>query len=289
MDRVCDQRRKKLDEIKKALESGDLTADDIDRRLSAAVDAELQKPSDEADMSYVQACQDLLWSLHNTEPYVSTKEESKIAFLRKLDAKKQRKKECWKTAYLLVASAAILVLTLQIDSSLRRGWIAESSTPDEQQYVIKGTSVDSGLIASVNADQMDKPVETITTRDFQKVVDFLGYTPAHPTWLPDGIRPSLYAATSDSVYNTLSIRYVDSQDNTLLSFDVWQFNRAEDVYIPLEQNQHGKTMQIGATEVYTSWNMEWRVWTWRKGLTVYDMFSKLSDADLEQILLNMEE
>ena len=95
MDRVCDQRRKKLDEIKKALESGDLTADDIYRRLSAAVDAELQKPSDEADMRYVQACQDLLWSLHNTEPYVSTKEESKLAFLRKLDAKKQRKKERW--------------------------------------------------------------------------------------------------------------------------------------------------------------------------------------------------
>ena len=289
MDSACDQRRRKLEEIKQALQSGELTVSEIDRRLSEAIDQELRKPSAEADMSYVQACQDLLWSLHNKEPYVSTKEKSKLAFLRKLEAKKQKKKERWKTACTLVASAAMLVLILRMDSSLRRGWIREGSTPDEQQYVIEGKSVDSGLIPSVNADPVDEPIETLTTHDFQKVVDFLGYTPEHPAWVPDNLHPALYAATSDATNDTLSIRYNDSKDNTVLSYDIWLFKRPKDIYIPFEQNQDGETILVGDVEVYTSWNMDWRVWTWRKGLTVYDMYAKLPDIDLEKILLQMED
>ena len=79
-----------LAKIKDAIKKGELTKEIIERRLNAAIDAELRKTDSPADMELINACQDLLWEINmHGEPYHSNQQQS-LAALREKLAKMER-------------------------------------------------------------------------------------------------------------------------------------------------------------------------------------------------------
>ena len=77
MDSSNGEANYKLEAIKAAIASGELTKEEMARRLTYAIDKEYEKRDDERDPKYILACQKLLYAIHAGEAYVSRREESK--------------------------------------------------------------------------------------------------------------------------------------------------------------------------------------------------------------------
>ena len=81
-------------------------------------------------------------------------------------------------------AAAILILIVVGDGILNREWLSGSSTDDEQQYAIQGKILDPGLVGEGAATDDDTTADSLTTTDWEDVVDFLGMEPILPGYLP---------------------------------------------------------------------------------------------------------
>lgn len=106
--------------IRCALLAGELTVAQICDRLNALVDEELEKSTDEVDLSYVESCQNLIWSLASDEAYVSTMETSKDAFFRTCDMRRRRQVWLKRIGMVMLSSIALVFLFILCGQLLNR-------------------------------------------------------------------------------------------------------------------------------------------------------------------------
>ena len=174
--------------IKDAIKKGELTKEIIERRLNAAIDAELRKTDSPADMELINACQDLLWEINmHGEPYHSNQQQSLAALREKLAKMERAKKRKRRVLGIAMASFLLVVGSFAVDTALHRQWLEGEQAPDEQQYIISGQENNPGLLTESQAGNEPIPYpQSITTTSLEEVVSILGYTPLMPTWLPEG-------------------------------------------------------------------------------------------------------
>lgn len=166
-----------LTQILNAIEEGGFGKDELVQRLNALVDRELSQTDRSADMELVQACQDILYRLHHQgEEYVSNRAVSSA----KAQSKLHKPRFSLPSFSPAVRVAAILIVLfgggLLFDLFISGDYLFGMPTPDEQQYIIAGTEVDSIVAQEVEAEQ-NMGMKILSTISWEAAIDAYGSIP----------------------------------------------------------------------------------------------------------------
>lgn len=243
--------------------------EEIERRLQAVIDEELSGPLMDmsADMELVQKCQSLLWTLktNGAFPYPDHAQENKQKLLQKLQRPASEKKQRLVYRLAVAAAAAVLVLGLGL-ISLR--WYRGNSTPDGQQYIIKGHEITTEMVARAIAEHGDD--EYFETSSKEEAEAFLGFDIPVPSQLLGKYTCEQYLvhilpfwAQSVSIY---------THNEQSIHTTVYYLTNVKDSILFLEQDNSGENYSVNGTRLYVSNNVDQTVLTWNEGNLVYYVF-----------------
>lgn len=278
-------------EIMTAIEKGTLTHSEIERRLEAAIAAEINKKDSSADVEKVRACQSLLWELgtHGKEAFVDDTERSLSAFKAKRAAVKAKRKKHRFALRALAVAAVILIVMFGIDALVYQERLQGAQSPDEQRYTIEGNTVNIGMIAQSNADPSGEDAQVETT-DFAVAVAALGYKPPMPQWIPDGWEPLPYYVSKAASNTQFIATYTNSGQEYDLVYQIVYYADAERASIAFEQNTSGKefVLRDGRT-IYVTENYNDTACVWYEGLVCYNLSGPETSDTLLNIIENIKE
>lgn len=260
-----------LAEIQTAIKTGKLTKETMERRLNAAIEAELRKTDSPADLALVTACQNLLWEINmHGEACPIDRERSLAAARAKLELAERNKLHKRRATGAVLAAAAVIAGGFVVDALLHNQRLSGGQSTDEQQYVISGRQVDPAVLAQGRADAQSQN-RTITTESFDEAVSVLGYTPLMPTWLPEGWRvQEYYAAVYPSVTHFRCMVAAEN-GNELIKFSVMQYTDLDRATFEFEQNKNGRKEMCNDWTVYVTENTDGSVFVWQSGTTCYSL------------------
>lgn len=257
----------RFNEILKTILNGDLSKEEMERRLQETIDDELFGPLDEpADMELVEQCQSLLWALktNGSIPYPDHAKENKQQLMQRLASSPAPKGRPLLRRAIAVAAILVLVLGLSVISIQ---WISGKSTPDGQQYIVQGHEISTDLIQKCIAENMAQGSLITTSREEAEA--FLGFEISLPDTLlgkysckkyyihilPTWIQCRIDCFFSEKKIDIMTYYLTDLQDSTLFT----------------EQDSDGKYITVNDTKVYASTNVGKCVLTWIDKNIVYDI------------------
>jgi hypothetical protein len=269
--------------ILSAVENGNLSRDEIVRRLDKIVERELAKTDHSADIQLVSACEDLLWELNTSGKlaFASHMEENRSAVITRL-IQKRKQKAAWRfTTRTIAVSVAVFVLISVLDGILNQGWFVQYVTDDEQQYVIQGQAIDPGLIDAGQAIG-DGAAKELVTSDWMELVSFLGYEPKIPSVLPTGWKVVNYFANVLPDVSAMRVTY--SSDELQFLFSLTRYSHQEDAYITFEQNVEGERMLVGGIDVNHAKNELRDRYIWFIENELFALAGIIADTDAKIII-----
>ena len=218
-----DQKKASIIQILELIEYGSISQNEAVCRLEALLQSEIDQKDRAANMELVKACEELLWQIgtQGRLKFEDKRKENQAALMRRLE-----RHQCLTTARrvgmrIAAVAAAILILIVVGDGILNREWLSGSSTDDEQQYAIQGKILDPGLVGEGAATDDDTTVDSLTTTDWEDVVDFLGMEPILPGYLPEGWRADQYHAVRFDDELILNISYINEDNPTATMIFLW--------------------------------------------------------------------
>lgn len=273
-----------LTQILNAIEEGGFGKDELVQRLNALVDRELSQTDRSADMELVQACQDILYRLHHQgEEYVSKRAVSSEKAQRKLH-KPRFSLPSFSPA---VRVAAILIVLfgggLLFDLFISGDHLFGAPTPDEQQYIIAGTEVDSIVAQEVEAEQ-NIGMKILSTISWEAAIDAYGSIPPIPEWLPEGWDPLDYYVVISKRAARLNIQYENPDEREYIKYSITRYIDAESAQKEFEQNCTGLKLQINGNSVYLTVNTGSCVAVWLVNNTYYSVTGPISENEISQIV-----
>lgn len=283
-----DKDRMPLDKLRQEVMSGKITYDDIIKRLSVAIESEYLK--DSPDVELIDTCEDLLWEIgtEGQQEFTSVsqcclemvKNHTYVAMQRRTK-REQSYGFAGRFAIVLVALALLFFSTSGV---IHIGWFTQSSSHDEQQYIIQGHSVDVKLIAQSISEHNE--FGSIQTNDWNEFVDYLGFAPQiiDPTLF--GTDDMQYIAFIESDVIMLVVRYYASTDKPII-LTTNHFLEEQEAYVALEQDTTGTKHSIGNTVVYCSTNMDNVLLTWIEENALYSILCDSNNDECFDWIRNM--
>ena len=135
-----------------------------------------------------------------------------------------------------------------------------------------------------------KTYSSLTTTDWEAVVDFLGMKPILPGYLPEGWRAGQYYAVRFDDELILNISYINDVSPTATMIFLWDhYFSVEAANLALEQNKEGELMEINGIRVYRSSNMEKNRFVWIEGKSVYSLTTTCDEKEIEAIISSFGE
>lgn len=276
-----DGRSSCVDQILKAIDFGQLTYDETERRLQQLIDEETSQIEHPANADMLDACYSLLLQLHThgSITYRSEKERNWQAIRQRVQAHRQRS-DVWRK---VVLSAAAAFTLLFLGSLLHFHWFEGTSTPDGQQYVVQGHEITSQMIETAIAEH--ESGASMITVAVSQLQEELGFDPGIPQVLAD-----TYVADESLIYflprmiqiNT-SYRTTTS-DNYAILYVVNLYSDVDAAYVSIEQDRNGKRTIINNQTVYTSVNMDNNVACWQVGRSVHNMSCSREIDSIDRII-----
>ena len=114
--------RPELGQILRAIDFGDVSHEEIERRLNALIEAEGEKTDGPADMAMIEACQALLMQLHDCHP--------DTACIGSAGVQKDEQKPCRKFIGWRIAIATTVIVLVVGAVGYRYQWLEGTSTLD---------------------------------------------------------------------------------------------------------------------------------------------------------------
>lgn len=287
-----DQKKASIIQILELIEYGSISQNEAVCRLEALLQSEIDQKDRAANMELVKACEELLWQIgtQGRLKFEDKRKENQAALMRRLE-----RHQCLTTARrvgmrIAAVAAAILILIVVGDGILNREWLSGNSTDDEQQYAIEGKILEPGLVEEGAATDDDTTVDSLTTTDWEAVVDFLGMKPILPGYLPEGWRAGQYYAVRFDDELILNISYINDVSPTATMIFLWDhYFSVEAANLALEQNKEGELMEINGIRVYRSSNMEKNRFVWIEGKSVYSLTTTCDEKEIEAIISSFGE
>lgn len=277
-------------EIKEAIKSGTLTKDIIERRLQATIHHELGKKNSPADMELIEACQNLLWELHTGNPYVSYQKQSLARHMQK-DLKTKR---LWRipkyTTGIAVVSVLLIVGGVFLDAALKREWLDGNSTQDELQYIIRGQTIDPGIVNEGKADDSMTDPQSITTTNLDEAIKVLGFVPAMPQWLPEGWELLSYDVFKTEPSNWFTVTYSNTKQAYALIYHIVYYSDIEQALAVFEQSRAGEEYILAnGKTVYISKNLDDTTCVWYEDLACYNLIGPEDVNTFLEIIQSIKE
>lgn len=264
--------------IVKAIENGKLTSVDMVSRLTNLVDEEISKS--QPDMSLIQATLDLLARLQS-EKYTSDIEQSKKCLSQYLQRRKKRSEITKKACFVV----AVLAIAFAVDLLGHGEWLDGQTIDQGQIYEVSGSDFDAGLLRKGNADIESLAPKTIRSNSLPEIEKFLGYKPSTPLYLPDGVYPEEYWASTSFISNEFRIEY--HVGNGYLTYIQTIYTEPEYCQISFEQNSSGKEVEINGKHVYLTQNVEDIVLIWLDKLTCHMLSGNLPLAEMVKMMAEL--
>lgn len=275
-----------IHKLKEDILAGNTTYSDVERRLSAAIEAEYDR--EDANIDFINACEDLLLEMHTDGelPSFPTSEEYAIEMQKHMLVKKERSflpKFAWRCAAVL---AAMLVIVLLGDQVFHWQWFSGTSTEDEQQYVVQGYDIDIATIqSSIVAHEETIQLQTML---WDEVVSFLGFEPVAPDRKMLNAKEQTYFAFIHPESISFSAQYVVGEEiPTYVLYSAQYYSHMDEAYTLLEQTTEGIHETIYNTDVYFSNNFDQSLFAWTNGTATYQLMGSIDYESGIEIIRDM--
>ena len=261
--------RPELGQILRAIDFGDVSHEEIERRLNALIEAESEKTDGPADMAMIEACQALLLQLHDCHP--------DTAYISSAGVQNDQRKPCRKFIGWRIAIAAAVIVLVVGAVGYRYQWLEGTSTLDGQQYIVQGHEITTAMIETAIAEHSSYAQCQI--RDTAELISFLGFDPCIPSELAGKWQAEQYDVLLLPNFIQINIKYTSSSksDHDIVYTQSWFLN-VKEAFMSIEQNAEGESFRIESTDVYMSQNSERILLLWQEGLSA-NLLSVENDMD----------
>ena len=281
MDSSRDDQNLTMDAIRAAIDSGDLSREEIMRRIRGARGKEEMKPKQERRTDLILMYERLLYELRTGKPYVSRKEENKHKLFARLAAEEERSRKTQPIKRVAAILAALLVL-LMGGELVRRQWLSGKPSDDGQQYIIQGGKIDPSLIPGGQADPIPE-TRRMTITNLDDAPELLGFIPMYPTWLPEGWEFQSAEVALANPYSVIIVSYAKEYEKYLLKYEVWAFKDADGVKATIQQDKNSKMTTLDDTIVYLTTNTQEPSCVWISDLVYTSLSGPISEEELIKI------
>lgn len=277
-----------IDAIKQAIINGTLDAQAIHQTLLAEITLELDKPFEEVDMSYVNACEELLMSLnHSRAAAIVSHYDSNLQAIRKRLHK-------WHVPHLpfhalrLGMACGLIVLIIFGGVLLTQNDVTVTLSPDKEQLILQGQAIDDDA-SHADANHTTVATGSYDTDDWDEAVALYGSVPKVPSWLPDGWSVQMYSIRHLDAYSRFTVRYQNSISDQFLVFTQKAYQKADLFRSEVEQNTNEQIFILkDNTTVYIAKNIYLSVAEWRNNITQYILTGSLNEDDLLQCISSVK-
>ena len=253
-----DKDRMPFEALRKEVVSGKITYDDIVKRISVAIEIEYLKEL--PDIDFINVCEDLLWEIgtDGKQPFTSVSERclETIARFEQNDSRstwegKQSNGFAKRFAIVLVAFA-LLFFVVQGVSGLK--WFSQGSSPDGQQYIIKGHEITLDIIKESIAEHGD--YSEIRTERWDELCEFLGLTPS--IIAPEALNADIvyYEAYVEPEQIMINVLYKSSQNENQVILAIQYYTDPSEAIFMFEQDATGEFVSLGSQTVYVTSNVD---------------------------------
>lgn len=271
----------KMDELLQAIKEGELSKDEIIKRLNSAIDREYQKKKG-ADMAFVAACENLLDKLLGGDktPFVS--HTAKYLSELRRNTVVRTKPKARPMVRLAAVVVSVLVLVVLSSAAFHWNWFVGSPTADQQQYVIKGHQVDLSLISKCIAEHSPDSTSFSTT-NWNEMVDYLGFEPEvfQDTEAIQMIKCNARVMSSEI---QISVVYKELTTEKSIVFQSIFCTDINDAYMTYEQESGYKQEIADIGVLYVSSNHANSAYVWIKDNVIFSILGDIDDSLAEMMI-----
>lgn len=279
-----DDRSNPIGQILRAIDYGQLSREETERRLLQIIDDETFQLDHPSDVKLIEACQALLLQMHSYESdsVESHMAENWQAIQNRVEARRARRKMLWRIGVALTA-AFVLIVSLSFSGVLRVSWFQTSSTSNEQQYIVQGHEVTAQMIATAIAEHED--LQLYSFDNLAQLSEYLGFELELPQTVSDQFElkaGQLYFCPDMIQINAY---YSTIEDNEyVIAYILNLYTDVENAHISIEQSDMGNYTVINDHNIYMTMNMELQVFCWQEGNSVHSLTISNSITNAEEII-----
>lgn len=265
--------------ILKTILNGDLSKNEMERRLQEIIDDALSGPLDApADMELVEQCQSLLWALktNGSIPYPDHAQENKQQLMQRLATNPSPKGRPLLRRVIAVAAILVLVLGLSVVSIQ---WISGKSTPDGQQYIVQGHEISTDLIQKCIAENLAQGSLITTSREEAEA--FLGFEISLPDTLLGKYTCEEYYVFILPIWVQCRLDYIF--EDQVIGVMAYYLTDVNDSILFTEQDENGEYLYINDKKAYLASNVGITSITWIDNNTVYYLSGSFSSDQAIEI------
>lgn len=264
--------------ILNAIEYGQLSNDETERRLCELVEAEVSKTDSEADMELIKACQSLMWQLHTHGklPYDSHYNDNKAKIDQRLRHSAWITHTAKSVGRVLAAAAAVVLVVLGLKGDLHWSWLKHDNSFDQQQHIITGNEIGVELVQSAIAEHGNN--KQIRVSSPQELADLISFVPM-PQTISDTWEFSFADISVTPMYICVDAQYENATLQSTAIYSTMLFTNVEDTFYTLEQSAEGASLLVDGHSVYVTNNIHRTVICWSDGLAYMQLSGEYQEPE----------
>lgn len=289
---MCSDRRIVADQILRAIDYGNLPKTEIERRIKAILDEELNIPMEgTVNMLKVDLCNSLLWQLytHGEIDRERCEEEFKGKVSLKYNKYRRRKKLVLCGTRFIVLTTFIFLTASILKNITLVHLFRENSSEDGKQYIVSHYELSGQNVAK--AIESHNYSEEISTQSQEELRNFLGFEVVFPDVVSESYYPEKYYSSILPDYVRVYCQYGNTggeRNGNDISVVVTLFTSADEATIVYEQDDNGEQTDICGLTVYKYSNDGRTRYMWRNGNAIVNLSVnsqiRLSGEEITEIL-----
>ncbi len=287
------QMQQDLAVLMEQLKQGEITKEDLSGRMEQEIYRELAKPAEEINNAWIDACADLMAYADKDQLASWPDEHEKLnQTIRSILTRPRRWHlpsfqllRQWALPTFCKVGIGVFTCLLLVGGVLRWSWLYTAQSTDGQEYYIRGKQFEVMKGGEAYAGDPNREVEECVTQDFNELCEFLGFTPAMPTWVPEGwTLTEYYGCFRGHAYDYEGV-YEKTGEKDVLRYSFSYTTEPEHRAITYFQDGVGYTQKLAnGKEVYLYTNAGARGAIWHTNCTIESVFGPLSDDEITKMV-----
>ncbi len=288
-----DEHRQIQDQILNVIEQGTLPKEETLRRLEQLIENEINSTDRDVNLYLVDACQALMWAVKtDSKPLPSFDARRSYQGIQKRIRREARREKAQQLLLgrlpKLIPMAAIMLLVVVLaGGGIHLVWFTNHSTPDEQQYIVRGNEITVEMVQSALAE--NQTTGDVVVGSYEELLAMLPFidrvAPSENSWRFDGGTVHFLRT-----HVSISLFYINAKDDSMqLKYSLECFSSAEDAYIAYEQSIDGDEYVVDEHDVYITINEGRCTAVWHNNSAVFNLVVNTNVATTISILRELME
>lgn len=291
------QMQQDLAVLMEQLKQGEITKEDLSDRMEQEIYKELAKPAEEINNAWVDACAVLMTYADKEQLAAWPDEHEKLDQTIRSILTNPRRWHLptfqlpgrWALPSLCKLGIAVFTCLLLVSGVLHWSWLYSSQSADEQEYYIRGKQFEMMEGGEAHADNENLEMDECITQDFNELCEFLGFTPAMPTWVPEGWELTEYYGCFMGNDYSYEVLYEKTGVKFVLRYSLLYTTEPEHEAITFFQDGVGHTQMLAnGKEVYMLTNSGDVVAVWHTNNTVENLGGPIAEEEVIKMVESIQ-